>query len=62
MRQQFAIRLLIWLLITTNTFAQVVEIPDPNLRQAVREALNLPNGTPITQQGDVTVNRIGCLG
>ena len=30
--------------------AQVVEIPDPNLRQAVRETLELPDETPITQQ------------
>ena len=30
--------------------AQVVEIPDPNLRQAVRGALELPDQTPITQQ------------
>ena len=29
---------------------QVVEIPDPNLRQAVREKLELPDETPITQQ------------
>ena len=29
--------------------AQEVEIPDPMLRQAVREALNLAAGTPITQ-------------
>ena len=28
-----------------------VEIPDPNLRQAVRDALNLPHGIPITQAG-----------
>ena len=30
--------------------AQVVEIPDPNLRQAITEALELPANTPITQQ------------
>ena len=30
--------------------AQIVEIPDSNLRQAVREALELPDGTAITQQ------------
>ncbi len=27
----------------------LVEIPDPNLRAAVREALNLPDGIPLTQ-------------
>ena len=31
------------------SFAQLVEIPDPNLRRAVREALNLPAGTSIMQ-------------
>ena len=30
--------------------AQVVEIPDPNLRQAVRDILTLPDEIPITQQ------------
>ena len=30
-------------------FGQVVEMPDSNLRRAVREALNLPAGAPITQ-------------
>ena len=30
--------------------AQVVEIPDPNLRQAIRETLELPDDSPITQQ------------
>ena len=30
--------------------AQVVEIPDPNLRQAITGALELPANTPITQQ------------
>ena len=30
--------------------AQVVEIPDPNLEQAIRETLNIPDNNPITQQ------------
>ena len=30
--------------------AQIVEIPDPNLRQAIRETLQLPDGVPITEQ------------
>ena len=46
------------LLTTTTAFAQValnpdpigvVEIPDPNLESTIREALELPDGTPITQ-------------
>ena len=32
------------------TFAQIVEIPDPNLEQAIREKLGLSSELPITQQ------------
>ena len=38
------------LLITTTAFAQVVEIPDPNLRQALRQELQLSDDVSITQQ------------
>ena len=43
------------LFITTTAFAQVVEIPDPNLEGAIRDQLNLeflalPPDEPITQQ------------
>ena len=38
------------LLITTSAYAQVVNIPDPNLENAIREALNIPDNSPITQQ------------
>ena len=38
------------LFITTTTFAQVVEIPDPNLEQAIKETLNITDNNPITQQ------------
>ena len=38
------------LLIPQSVSAQVVDIPDPNLRQVIREALNLPGNAPITQQ------------
>ena len=50
MKRRYAISIIFWLLITTNTFAQVVEIPDPNLKEAIRETLQLPAGSPITQQ------------
>ena len=33
-----------------QSHAQVVEIPDPNLERAIREALNLPDGNAIDQQ------------
>ncbi len=35
--------------LTTSVHAQAVHIPDPNLRQAVSEALNVPAGSPITE-------------
>ena len=38
--------------------AQVVEIPDPNLRQAIREELQLPPDTPITQQEMLRLTRL----
>ena len=59
MKRYLAIKILFWLLITANSFAQValnpdpvgvVPIPDPNLREAIRETLQLPVGSPITQQ------------
>ena len=37
-------------LLITPASAQIVEIPDPNLRQAIREALALPDGTPISNR------------
>ena len=37
------------ILLIPHASAQVVEIPDPNLRQAVRETLALPNEVPLTQ-------------
>ena len=39
------------ILLVTQAAAQVVEISDPNLREAVRETLRLPDGIPITQNG-----------
>ena len=36
-------------LFITQASAQVVEIPDPNLETAIREALELPNDAPLTQ-------------
>ena len=38
------------LLIPQPVAAQVVDLPDPNLEQAIRETLNIPDNTPITQQ------------
>ena len=38
------------ILFITQAHAQVVEIPDPNLRGAITDKLELPDNTPITQQ------------
>ena len=38
--------------------AQIVEIPDPNLKQAIREALNLPVTEPLTQQNLLTLKKL----
>ena len=35
--------------LTPWVYAQPVHIPDPNLRAAVRDTLNLPDGTPVTR-------------
>ena len=40
------------------TFAQIVEIPDPNLEQAIREALKLPETEPLTQQNLLTLKTL----
>ena len=49
--------LLFAIVLCRATYAQVVEIPDPNLRQAIGEALNLPNGDPVTQSAMRHLNR-----
>ena len=38
------------LLIAQASAFDVIDIPDPNLKKAIRETLELPDGTPITQQ------------
>ena len=47
------------LLIVASATAQLVEIPDPNLRQAIREELQLPAGVPITQQEMLRLTDLG---
>ena len=45
-------------LLIPHASAQVVDFPDPNLRRAVREKLELPDGTPITQQEILRLKRL----
>ena len=47
------LRALIYLsliLVVAQSHAQLLEIPDPNLKQAILETLNLPDEIPLTQQ------------
>ncbi len=46
------------LLIPQAVSAQVVDFPDPNLKRAVREALTLPDETPITQTEMLRLKRL----
>ena len=49
-RQKITLHFLIYITLCSVAFAQVVEIPDPNLRDAVREALNIAGrDVPLTQ-------------
>ena len=38
------------IVVVAQSHAQMAEIPDPNLKQAIRETLNLPDEIPLTQQ------------
>ncbi len=58
LQQRFALYLLLYLALSSSAFAQVVDIPDPNLRQAIREKLNLPINTPITRAALMGLTRL----
>ncbi len=49
LRQKFPLYFLLYITVCSGGLAQVIEIPDPNLRHAVREALNMPAGAPTTK-------------
>ena len=48
-RYTLILHLLLYVALCSTAFAQNVAIPDANLRNAIREALKLPAGAPITQ-------------
>ena len=50
------------ILLTSHVSAQLVEIPDPNLERAVREALTLPDETPITQTEILRLEKLTAKG
>ena len=47
-RQKITLCILLYSALCGAAFAQVIHIPDPNLRVALRESLNLPPGVPLT--------------
>ena len=53
-----AFLLLIFLALPLTTTAQVVDVPDPNLRAAIESALRLAPGDPITSAKMTTLNRL----
>ncbi len=55
---RFTIFLLMCLILPLSVTAQVVEIPDPGLREAFEEALGKSPGTPITVNDMLTVKSI----
>ena len=55
---RFIFFLLVCLTLPLSATAQVVDIPDPNLRAAVQTALGKPSGHPITANEMVTLTRL----
>ena len=51
-RPVLTVSLLIYIVVSSVAFAQVVDIPDADLRTAIADALNIPNDAPISQ-GDM---------
>ena len=47
---RFLILAIATILLISQAAAQVLEIPDTNLERAIRETLNIPDNSPITQQ------------
>ena len=48
-RQKISLSILLYIVLCFPLFAQTVDVPDPNLRAAIQDALNLPGNAPITQ-------------
>ena len=47
-----------FILVVVPAYAQVVEIPDPNLKQAIKEELKIPENTPIGQEEMLRLERL----
>lgn len=55
--KRFVLILTLLLSLTAQAYAQVVHVPDPNLRAALREALNIPENSAITQDAMLQLTR-----
>ena len=55
---RFLILAVVATLLISQAAAQVVQIPDPNLENAIRAELNLPDEIPITQQEMLRLTRL----
>lgn len=58
-RQKITIILLLHVVLCSVAFAQVVDIPDPNLRAAIYEALELPPNAMLTEDLMRDLRRLG---
>ena len=59
LRQGFILYLLLHIVLCSSLFAQVVDVPDPNLRAAIREELRLPPGNRITKEDMLRLEGLG---
>ena len=57
-RQKITLNLLLYIALSSAAFAQVVDIPDPSLRAAIAEALNIAHDAPITQEDMSRLKRL----
>ena len=58
LRWKITLSLLLYIVPCSTAFAQIVDIPDPNLRAAVRETLNLPSGNSITRANILRLEKL----
>ncbi len=61
-RQIITLYLLLTIVLGSVAFAQVVDIPDPELRAAIRETLKLTDGIPVTRAAMQQMKRFGVKG
>ena len=58
MRVLRALIYLALILVVAQSHGQLLDIPDPNLKQAILESLNLPDEIPLTQQEMLRLTRL----